>query len=81
MRLLNMGPNQEVVENLRLDFALLLTSGKGSLQQRLEVERLLDLYQKKGYIVRYENIKTSPDEISATVFCPSRAKVLVRLPP
>jgi len=81
MRLLNMGPNQEVVENLRLDFVLILTSGKGILQQRLEVEQLLSLYNQKGYIVKYQDIKTSPSEISATVFCPSRAKVFVQLPP
>lgn len=81
MKYLNTGPNREVIESIRLDFAMILTSGKGLIQQGLEVGQILEMYQQSGYISRYENILTTPNEISATVFCPSRARVSVQLPP
>lgn len=81
MRVLNTVPNQDVIEALRLDFALLLSSGKSLLQQRLEIEKLLEMYKQNKWIDKYENVKSCSNEISATIFCPFRFKVCVQLLP
>lgn len=72
--------NKDLFDAIELDFALVLSAGFAPSQQLQEVQRILQLYKQKGYIDKFESVVSSPAEISATIYCPLKKHIVVKVP-
>lgn len=75
MKIIHTTVKSEVVNALRFDILLIITSS--CVAPLAETVRVLDLYMKQGFINNYEGLSVACNKVSVTVYCPGKVNIEV----